>query len=505
MNDERVSPELRRATLSGARWTASSRVLAETVGVASSIILARHVPPAEFGYAAIALIVVALSAVIGTAGVSAPLVQRRDLTEELTAAVAVVALAAALLLTAATVAAAELVLWRVFGDKATDLVLLASPAWIFAAIGSPSQALLQRRLRFGTLAVIEFVSVVCSAALAVGLAFGGFDGEAVVAGGLGVVAFTGVLSFAAAATRSLRTDRAALRDAISFATPVGLSSLLYIGFRNVDYAILGARASAAQVGYYWRAYQLGVGYQSKISRVMLRVSFPVYSRAEGMDELRAVRTRIVRGHASVLLPLLALFVATAPLLIPWLFGPAWEPSVRPAQILAVAGMADAVVTGVGPLMIALGRPGALLRFNLLVLVVYAIVIYVLAPYGIEVVATGVAVFGVATVLGVQGLLLGPAAGLSFRQLWADTRGGLVIGAAVLLVATGIRVGLVSLGLADFPVLLMTGVASCLLYLVLLRRFFAAEWGDLRAILTRRRRDEGPLDTNEAVPRGDLST
>lgn len=486
MSEGHVSKELRRATLSGARWTALSRFLAEMLAFVSTVVLARLVPPAEFGYAAVALIVVALSAIIGTAGVSAPLVQRPEVTDRLIAAVTVIGLVLGMVLTAATVAVSELVIGRVFGDRATDLVLLASPAWIFAAIGSSSGAILQRELRFGVLAVIEVVSVLGGSALAVGLAIAGLDGEAVVAGGLGLVCFMGVLWFAAAPIRSLRTDRAALRDAFAFALPVGMSSLVYVGFRNVDYAVLGARATAAQLGYYWRAYQLGVGYQSKISRVMLRVSFPVYSRAVGMEELRAVRTRIVRGHAAVLIPLLAVFIAVAPVLIPWLFGPAWEPSVRPAQILAVAGMADAVVTGGGPLMIAVGQPGHLLRFNLALFVSYGAMIYVLAPYGIETVAIGVAVFGVVTVLAVQAVLLGPAIGLSFRQLWFDTRAGLAVGAALLLVAGGLRRGLVTLELDPFFVLLIVSAAASGLYLLLLRSFFGAEWDDLRSVVTRSR-------------------
>lgn len=478
---------------------ASSRVLAETVALASTIVLARLVPPAEFGYAAVALIVVALSAVIGTAGVAAPLVQRRELTDGLIGAVTLVAFVAALVLAAATIAASQLVLWRLFGDRAADLVAQASLAWIFVAIGAPSQALLQRQLRFRMLAAIEVTSVAGSAALAVALAISGLDAEAVVAAGLGLVGFVGVLSFMAMPTRTVRTDRTSVRDAVGFALPVASSSLVHLGYRNVDYAILGVRASAAQLGYYWRAFQLGVGYQSKISRVMLRVSFPVYSRAAGMSELRAIRTRIVRGHAAVLVPLLALFIAVAPVAIPWLFGPAWEPSVRPAQILAVAGMADAVLTGIGPLMIALGRPNALLRWNLLVFAMYAVVIYVLAPRGIEIVAIGVAAFGVATVFGAQIVLLGPAMGLSVRQLWIDTRAGLIVGAAVLLVATGLREGFVSVGLSALVVLLLTSSASCLVYLLLLRRFFAAEWADLRAVLAKARRDEDPSDAASSRP------
>lgn len=486
MTGSRVTPELRRATLSGARWTAASRLTAELVAASSSVVLARLVPPAEFGYAAVALIVVALSAVLGSAGISAPVVQRPELPDAILSAVSTLALLLGCLLTALTFGVSEALVAPVFGEQTADLVTLASPSWLLVGLGASSVALLQRNLRFRVLAVIETTSVTAGALSAVALALAGADGEAVVVGGLVLVGSTAILSVVASPPRAWRPSRAAIRETIGFAAPVAMSSLVWVGYRNIDYAILGARATATQLGYYWRAFQMGVGYQSKISRVMLRVSFPVYSRAAGMNELRAVRTRIVRGHASVLLPLLAVFIATAPVLIPWLFGPAWEPSVRPAQILAVAGMADAVVTGVGPLMVALGRPGALLRYNLLVFVAYVAMIYVLAPYGIETVAIGVAGFGVANVFVTQIILLGPAAGLSFRQLWSDTQAGLVVGAAMLLAATAIREGLTSLRLDDVFVLLLVCSASSVVYILLLRRFFIAEWADILSVVTRAR-------------------
>lgn len=499
MTDSDVSPELRRATLSGARWTASSRLAAELVAFSSSVILARLVPPSEFGYAAVALIVIALSAVLGAGGVTATVVQRSNLSPSAVASVWALGFVLGCCMTLLSIGLSVTVVGSVFGERTAQLTLLASPAWLLVGIGSTSVALLQRALRFRALAAIEATSVIVSAASAVALALGGADGEAIVAGGLILVALTAIVSFAVSPPRGWPPTLAEVRKSIAFAAPVTASSLVWVGYRNVDYAILGARTTASQLGYYWRAFQLGVGYQSKISRVMLRVSLPVYSRAVGMDELRAVRTRIVRGHASTLLPLLAVFIAAAPVLVPWLFGPAWEPSVRPAQILAVAGMADAVVTGVGPLMIALGRPGVLLRYNLVVFGAYALMVFVLAPHGIEAVAIGVALFGIANVLSSQLVLLRPTAGLSFRQLWMDTRAGVVVGAIMLLVGTTARESLKQAGLGDVGIVVGVCLVSSVVYVLVLRRFFILEWSDIRAVVTKARREpESTSSAGEAV-------
>ena len=119
----------------------------------------------------------------------------------------------------------------------------------------------------------------------------------------------------------------------------------------------------AQVGFYWRAFQLGVVYQDKLSGIMMRLAFPVYSRTESRDELRRLHERATRVHAAVVVPLLAIFIVVAPVLIPWMFGPRWAPSVVPAQILAVAGMIAAILTGYPQVMLAVGQPQGAAAFQ----------------------------------------------------------------------------------------------------------------------------------------------
>jgi O-antigen/teichoic acid export membrane protein len=55
---------------------------------------------------------------------------------------------------------------------------------------------------------------------------------------------------------------------------VSLASISWVGFSNVDYAIIGARLGALQTGLYFRAYTLAVESQSKLGIVMNRVGFP---------------------------------------------------------------------------------------------------------------------------------------------------------------------------------------------------------------------------------------
>lgn len=489
MNDEQAV-DLRSVALSGARWTALARLVAESSTLAASVVLARLIPPAEFGRAAVALIVVALAAALGTAGLVAPIVQRRDLNQRHVASAFFLALASGSLMTLLTALFGWLAADSLFDESTAQLILLASPVWLLAGFGVASQALLQRRLAFRRQAAIEGFAVTSSVAVALGAALAGLDGEALVAAALTLIGLTNLLSFASAPPGRPTPSRRESGEICRFAAPVAASSLAYLGYRNVDYAILALRGTPAQVGFYWRAFQLGVAYQGKISRVMLRISLPLFSRASDVTELRGMRTRIVRTHATVLIPVLATFVGVAPLLIPWLFGETWEPTVAPAQILAVAGMADAVMTGTGPLMVAIGRPGALTWWNLGQLAVYALLVVMLAPHGVVVLAVGVALFGVASTVVMHGLLVRRYLSLSYRQLWLDVRAGIVTGAVVLAGTAFLREAVGTVDLVEPVAIVLLCLAATVLAVATVRTLFKPEWEDVKAIVSRDRQGPG---------------
>ena len=471
--------DLGEATLTGVRWIAGARLVAEVTAFASVILLARLIPPAEFGRAAVALVFVGVAAILGPRGLTAVIVQRPSLSRQETESATFLCLALGVAGSAATLLfATSGVAQSVFGDRTADLLALASPAFLLAGLGGVPQALVQRELGFRRVGVFDAVSVVIGAATAVLLAVSGHDGESLVIGALVLVGAASLIALASVPLVWPRPSRSGIRELTGFATPVTLSSLVYLGFRHVDYVILGAGMPAAQVGYYWRAYQLGVEYQGKISQIMLRVSFPVYSRADDLDELKRLRLRIVRTHATVIVPLLAGFIAAAPTLIPWLFGDAWEPAVLPTQILAVAGMAEAMTTGVGPLVIALGRPGLLLWWNVIELVAYAVMVALLAQYGLIWVSIGVVVYTLVSLLVTQSVLMRLVIGLGLGDFWRDVRAGVVTAAVALPLLVGGRMVLEELGVPTLLLLTVLALVGTAVYAGVLRLLFGDVWIDL---------------------------
>lgn len=275
-----------------------------------------------------------------------------------------------------------------------------------------------------------------------------------------------------------------MREVAAFGVPAGLASMAMVGYGNIDYLILGARMNAAQVGFYYRAYTLGVQYETKISDIIARLAFPVYSRTENADHMREVRSRVVRINATVIYPILGFFIAVAPELVPWVFGQRWDPAVLPAQILAIAGMARMVNNGSPALLLAAGRPRALLGFNLCRLAALAAAVLVAVPYGLVAVCIAVSGFQVLTLVSSYAWLLPRLVGVTLRQLTRDLGPAIASSAVMLAAAMPLARAFSAAGLPSPVVITLVGMLAAPLYLVALRLFSTPAWSDL-ALLTRK--------------------
>lgn len=477
---------IRVAAVSGVKWMAVTRVFSEGGALVSTVILARLIPPHAFGDAAPALIIASLAMVLGAAGLTSYIVREPTIEQEHLETASFMVTVAGIALTGITLLFALTVGHDLFAPETARLMAMLAPVWlVFAVLGVP-QARLHRELRFRRLALLDSGSQLFGLSVTLALAFAGVNAEALIAGPLATAICAAVIARTGVSGARPRFHPGVFRQIGAFTANVTLSAIVWITFRNIDYAVLRARIDSASVGFYYRAYQLGVDYQGKVSQVMMGVAFPVYSRADSLEELRRFRARMVQVHATVILPILALFAAVAPDFIPLVYGRAWEPAVTPARILALAGMATAIATGTGPLMAAVGKPGALVRWAVPQLLAYVALVALLAPHGLTTVAIGVAAFTVSWVVFLQAFLVRRAIGLKMRDLAEDVAPGIFVAAVVFTVVELLRV----YALDDhhgWLRLIALCVGAIPLGLVALRLCGQKAWDGLASVVTRARR------------------
>jgi lipopolysaccharide exporter len=491
-----ASPEeVRSATLAGVRWGVMARVGIETAALLASVVLARLVSPAGFGRAATAIALVSLSAALVTGGFGTPIVQRRAITHAHLETTVLLSILAGALLSSVVYLLAPLCLNGLLGGDTVDLVRMASPAFLIVSAVVVPQALAQRRLNFRVTSLIEMGSTVFGVAVSVVLAALGLGARALVLGQLATPALAGMLYLTTTAPIRPRWHRNEARALLGFGVQTSASSLLGTAWMNLDYVVVNVQLGAAAAGYYWRAFQIGGVYQGKISQVMLRLALPVLSRTRDLDDVRRVRSRIVRVHATAIFPMLAIYILVAPEAVPLVFGARWEPTVLPSQILAGAGMVFALSTGMGALVLATGHPRAQLVNSLVSTVLYAGVVIAFAPLGITPLCVAVVVVNVVNYLGQYYFLVDRLIGIPFSDLWSDVApalGGLIpcfaLGACA-------AFGLTRAGASSSVKLAVVAAAGSVGYAVCLRTFFGDAWGDLRLLLTRALK-RAPVDSRD---------
>jgi PST family polysaccharide transporter len=482
--DVRTNADLTQTTAAGLRWLTYARIVVELTLLAGMVVLARLIPPAGFGMFAVVLIVQELAMAMPMEGVGSALVQRRSIGREHLQAGLCLSLLVGIALAGLTLLVADLVVAPVIGEETASLVRLATPWFLLGALYSLPTAVLRRRIDIRRLTILDITMTTSRAAASIALAVAGLDAEALVWGNLVGMTLALVVALCFAPVPFPRWHTSAVRDLLPYGGPAALACVAWTGFRNGDYAIIGARLGTTQAGFYLRGYQLAVEYQKKISAVMGTMAFPVLARTAGRAEMLELRRRMVQLLTVVLFPLLALLVLLAPEVIPWLFGPEWAPAILPTQILAAGGAATLVIDTVGSALQAAGRARDMLAYGVAHFVVYATCVYFAAPYGlaaVSVVAT--TVHTIFLVVAYQLMLRGEKE-RALPFLWRDVSAALVSCAALVAVAAPLGWALRGAGTPTVVHLALVLVAGSVAYLLALRTIFPTAWRDLGAAVRR---------------------
>ena len=485
MSDARSNAELTAASTTGLRWVGIARVVGELVMLGSMVVLARLIPPAAFGMFAIAVIVQELATTIPSEGVGTALVQRKTVDRVHLQAGLALALLLGAALAAVTLVLASVVVEPVFGTATATLVAVSTGWFLLGALTATPIAVLRRDLDFRRLSMLDVTNTLVRSTTSIVLAaVVGLDAAALVIGALAGVAAMCVLALIFAPVPLPRWNTRAVRELLTYGGPASLASVCWAGFRNGDYAIVGAKLGATSAGVYWRGFQLAVEYQRKISTIMNQVAFPVLARTAGAEEMLELRRRMVRLLTVVVFPLLVGLVVLAPVVVPWIFGPAWTGAVLPTQLLAAAGAATVVIDAVGSVFMATGRGRALLGFGIAHFVVYIAFVLLGARWGVAGVAIAASGVHLVFVVVAYRMLLHGRSESTLRFLWHDVSAATVSCAAMAAVSVPVELALRNAGAPVLVHLACVAAAGGGAYLLALRLGFRDAWSDLAALFTR---------------------
>lgn len=356
-------------------------------GLVVTAVLARLLAPTDFGLVALASLAVQLLGIITELGITSALVQRLTVNDEELSTGFWLGLGFSTVLATVGFAAAESIALLFHQPRIAPLLRAMMFILPFASLGQIGDVILQRRLDFRSIATIDWVSGMVSAGLGVSAAFAGWGLWALVVQFVSSTAVAVLLRLLMVRWRPILVfDKSVARRILGYGSSLVSMGLLNYAAVNVDNALIGAGIGAAALGYYMLAYNLVLLPSTNVGGLVSRVMFPALST------LQSDRQRFVGAYGGMLrvvslatFPLVVGLGVTAPLAIPVIYGPQWNPSVNLLEILTVVGIFQSVnVSGVA--YSAIGRPQLLLGWAMISVTVMTIGFAIGVRHGV----TGVA-------------------------------------------------------------------------------------------------------------------
>lgn len=477
IDDNKSHDEPRAAVNSGLRWTVIRGVVVEGMNLLGVAVLARLVGPAEFGRYAIAAIVLLL-ATVPTWAVSYTIVQRDKVDRDHLKTGQTLTILIGLAMCAFCFAASKTFVPMLFGERTAELARLMIPACFINSVNTVQYAILSRRLEFRRLSVLDMTIAVVSTVVSIPLAVMGLNATAIVLG-VDAASVAGFILICCWVLPPIPNFcRRAARDFARSGLPAASNAASVLCFENCDYVIVGARAGALQAGYYFRAYTLGVVYQTKVSQVITTVGIPVLSRVSSEDEVHRLRKRIIQTLTMILFPLLITLAIVAPMFVTWFYGHAWQASVVPVQILTIGGAAMLVAQAVTVAMLANGRPRAVMLWGWGHFFAYAGAVFAVARLGLPAVAIAAVTVHTTFLIIAYVQLYHGRVRQAFKAVVTDVLPAAASSVCLAAVALPVSILASTLSIPILPNLLIVALAGGTGYFVSLRLWFPSELRDL---------------------------
>jgi O-antigen/teichoic acid export membrane protein len=349
--------EIKRKSVRGGAITLVSQGASVLIALASTVVLARLLSPADYGLMAMVAVVTSFAGLFGDLGLSSAAIQQPTLSRAQQSNLFWVNAAVGLALTAVVASSAPLVSRFYRKHEVLWITVAMSTTFFINSLGSQSGAFLVREMRFGRRAVSSVSGGIVTLLVGVVLALGGFRYWSLVGGEIAGAATTTALRFALSRFRpGWPTRGTGLKRMLAFGANITGFNLVNYFQRNLDNLLIGRYWGAGPLGIYSRAYSMLMFPIQNVRGPINAVAFPALSRLQ--NETAAYRTyylRVTSLLAALSMPLTAyLYVASAPL-IEVVLGRQWL-SVAPVfSYLALAAFTQPASGFSGSLMLSLGQ------------------------------------------------------------------------------------------------------------------------------------------------------
>jgi PST family polysaccharide transporter len=339
--------------------------------------------PKDFGLLGMVTAFTGVLSLFRDFGLSAAAIQRVTVTEEQSSTLFWINLLFGFILAIITIVSAPIVASFYHEPRLFWVTCVVATGFVFNAAGIQHSALMQRQMRFTTLAWIEVASLVASTAVAIGVAKAGYGYWALVAMTISLPLAGSVALWLTSGWRpGMPRRRIGISSMMRFGSILTLNGLVLYIATNFEKVLLGRFWGAEALGIYGRAYQLIRIPTDNLNTAVGDVAFSALSRIK--DDPTRLRRYFLKGYSLVVAVALPITIACglfADDMVVVLLGTKWREAAAIFRLLAPMMLMFAILNPLGWLLNALGlvERGLKIAFVLAPLMIASYVVGL--PYG----------------------------------------------------------------------------------------------------------------------------
>lgn len=370
--------------INGGKWITISTVIATSFQFLQMAILARLLEPGDFGIVSISTLVISFFQIFSHLGFANSIIYKQESDRNVLSTLYFMNMIAGLFVFILIHLCSPLIISFYHEPKLGRVLNLSSFYFLIVYFGQIYAFLMEKELRFKSIAIIDIVGTVVGTTVTIVLAFQDYRELSLIIGALVMQVVRSVLQiilgfpmFRPAWFFDLREAKEHLRFGMY---NMGDGFLGYVQF-NSDNILIGGMLGVKMLGYYTIAYQLAIFPLIKLNPIILQVAYPILAKMkDDMAELKKSYLKILDVLSYCNLPLLAGLFITADSVVPLIYGPGWDKTIELIYIFVPVSIFTCLSHPLYTLAFTKGKPNLLFYLNLGTLIVKIPLVYWFGSY-----------------------------------------------------------------------------------------------------------------------------
>jgi PST family polysaccharide transporter len=362
---------LKNRTIKGLTWSVLASFVKQVLTFTIGVILARLLSPAEFGIIGMIAVFTGLVSTFMEQGLGSAIIHKQDIEKRHLDSIFWFNVGIGFFCTIAFMILSFPIAKFYKNPVLQPITFMISFNFFLGSFNIVQNALLNKKVDFKRLAIIDTLSVLVGGFIGIFLALAKFGVWALVWQTLATTFTTVIVMWVTSSWRpGIVFNISALKEIFKYSTNLLGFNILNYWTRNFDNLLIGRFIGSFALGIYAKAYQLMLLPLTQVSQVISRVMFPILSEIQhDKKKIKSIYLKSIQCIALITFPLMLTFWVVNNDFVLAVYGEKWESMIPILYVLILCGMIQSIGTTTGWIYNSIGRTDIQFKWGILAAIV----------------------------------------------------------------------------------------------------------------------------------------